>query len=60
MSLMNCPECGAERVSSLAAACPHCGFPVAEYLKKEEEEKQNQKLQEQQEQEALKEKTAAN
>jgi len=37
MSLMNCPECGAERVSSLAAACPHCGFPVAEYLKKQEE-----------------------
>ena len=35
MSLINCPECGAERVSSLAAACPHCGFPVAEYLKKE-------------------------
>ena len=39
MSLINCPECGAERVSSFAAACPHCGFPVAEFLKKEEEEK---------------------
>ena len=58
MSLINCPECGAERVSSLAAACPHCGFPVAEYLKKEEEEKQNQKLQEQQEQEALERKNS--
>ena len=39
MALINCPECNAERVSSLAAVCPHCGFPVAEYLKRAEEEK---------------------
>lgn len=28
MSLIKCPECGGS-VSSCAAACPHCGFPVA-------------------------------
>ncbi|HXV87285.1 MAG TPA: hypothetical protein VD793_11320 [Gemmatimonadales bacterium] len=30
MALIDCPEC-AERVSSYAWACPHCGFPVSEY-----------------------------
>ena len=28
MALINCPECGRE-VSSVAPACPNCGFPVA-------------------------------
>jgi len=28
MALVECRECG-ERVSDLAAACPHCGAPVA-------------------------------
>ena len=27
MTLMRCPECR-ERVSSLAMACPHCGYPI--------------------------------
>lgn len=29
MALINCPEC-AKQVSSLARACPQCGYPVAE------------------------------
>lgn len=29
MALIDCPECKG-RVSSRAAACPHCGFPVRE------------------------------
>jgi len=28
MALVKCPECGTE-VSSLAAACPKCAFPIA-------------------------------
>lgn len=28
MALIECPECG-EQVSTLAAACPHCGFPMS-------------------------------
>lgn len=31
MALINCPECG-KSVSSLARACPVCGYPVAEKL----------------------------
>lgn len=27
MALIRCPECGRE-VSSLAPACPHCGYPL--------------------------------
>jgi hypothetical protein len=29
MVLMACPECS-EQVSSVARACPHCGFPVGD------------------------------
>ena len=28
MALVDCPECE-RRVSTLAAACPHCGFPLS-------------------------------
>ena len=31
MALIHCPECGRE-VSRAAAACPQCGYPVAERL----------------------------
>lgn len=27
MALMRCPECR-DKVSSKAAACPHCGYPI--------------------------------
>jgi hypothetical protein len=33
MPLVECPECGTE-VSSLAAACPKCAFPIASALAK--------------------------
>lgn len=29
MALFNCPECG-EEVSSSAASCPKCAFPIAQ------------------------------
>ena len=31
MALINCPECG-KQVSTVAATCPSCGYPVAEKL----------------------------
>jgi hypothetical protein len=31
VALVDCPECG-RQVSTLAAACPHCGFPVSDAL----------------------------
>lgn len=31
MALVHCPECGKEKVSDLAEACPECGFPIKSY-----------------------------
>lgn len=45
MALIKCPECGKENVSSSAASCPQCGFPIKEYAEKnniEDEEKKRQ------------------
>ena len=28
MALVDCPECS-KQVSTLAVACPHCGFPLS-------------------------------
>ena len=36
MALIRCPECGRE-ISSRAKACPHCGFPMDDVVKPEEE-----------------------
>lgn len=35
MALITCPECK-NSASSAAAACPHCGFAIADFLKREE------------------------
>lgn len=35
MSLVKCPECGRENVSSFAKACPSCGFQIAKYYQKQ-------------------------
>ncbi|MBQ0022159.1 MAG: zinc ribbon domain-containing protein [Prevotellaceae bacterium] len=32
MAIIKCPECNRE-VSDMANACPHCGFPIQQYLK---------------------------
>ncbi len=32
MALIKCPECGRERVSDSAEACPECGFNIREYF----------------------------
>ena len=37
MALFKCPECGNE-ISDAASTCPHCGFPVREYVVKEKAE----------------------
>lgn len=42
MALIRCPECGRERVSDNANACPECGYGIKahfEKIRKEEEEK---------------------
>ena len=33
MALVVCPECGREKISMMAAACPDCGFPISEHFK---------------------------
>jgi len=38
MALIVCPEC-ANNVSDKAKTCIYCGFPISEFLEKEEEEK---------------------
>src|SRR5215471_17850390 len=36
MALIECPECG-KQISTAAATCPHCGYPLAERLGKPQE-----------------------
>ena len=36
MALIRCPECG-KQISSKAKACPHCGFPLDDVIKPNEE-----------------------
>lgn len=46
MALITCPECGREKVSNTAIACPSCGFAIREYFEKIEINKQEQENQE--------------
>lgn len=39
MALINCPECKRE-VSTMAAACPHCGYPIAKFVGNKTENEQ--------------------
>ena len=32
MALVNCPECGREKVSDTAEHCPFCGYGLREYF----------------------------
>ena len=32
MALIKCPECGREKVSDSADACPSCGFGIKQYF----------------------------
>lgn len=36
MALITCPECGRERVSNTADACPSCGFGIKKYFESEQ------------------------
>lgn len=35
MALVRCPECGREKVSDSAVACPNCGFNIREFFEKQ-------------------------
>lgn len=37
MALITCPECGRERVSSTADACPGCGFGIKKHIESEQD-----------------------
>ena len=41
MTLINCPECGREKVSDCAIACLECGFDVRAWKKKIQAEIEN-------------------
>ena len=32
MAIIKCPECGRERVSSIAETCPDCGYPIKQHF----------------------------
>lgn len=47
MALVKCPECGREKVSDTAEACPDCGYGIKKYyedIKKKQEEEESNKL----------------
>ncbi len=45
MALVKCPECGREKVSNSAEACPDCGYGIKAHFKKvrQEEEERRKK-----------------
>ena len=46
MALVKCPECGREKVSDSAIACPDCGFGIREYythLKEQQDKAEKEK-----------------
>ena len=48
--LIKCPECS-NLISEKALSCPHCGFPMAEYINREiEKSKKQEELKEIEEQ----------
>ena len=42
MALINCPECGRERISDAATICPGCGYNIHEYVIQEQNRKRNE------------------
>lgn len=42
MALINCPECGRERISDAATICPGCGYNIHEYVIQERNRKRNE------------------
>ena len=45
MALINCPECGREKVSDSADMCPDCGFGIKAHFEKIKMEEENKKRQ---------------
>lgn len=46
MSLITCPKCGKENVSSTAQWCPECGFHINSYLYQQEQLRRIEKVEE--------------
>lgn len=46
MALVKCPECGREKVSDTAAACPDCGYGIKAHFDKIEQEKEEKRKKE--------------
>lgn len=44
MALIKCPECGREKVSDSAQACPGCGFGIKDYYSKLEQDRLREEL----------------
>lgn len=43
MALIKCPECQ-ENVSTMASVCPHCGFPIKEFVQQQSAKQDDEKL----------------
>lgn len=46
MSLIKCPECGIDTVSSSAKSCPRCGFPIKTFFDEGQDKVEDHKLKE--------------
>ncbi len=53
MALVKCPECGREKVSDSAEACPNCGYAIKSYYDKIKQEEEEKRLAEELEQQRI-------
>jgi len=56
MALVKCPECGREKVSDNAEACPDCGYTIKAYYDKVKQEEEEKRLAEEREKQRIAEK----
>ena len=53
MALVKCPECGREKVSDNAEACPDCGYAIKAYYDKVKQEEEEKRLAEEREKQKI-------
>ena len=53
MALVKCPECGREKVSDSAEACPDCGYAIKSHYDKVKQEEEEKRLAEEREQQRI-------